>query len=237
MPRSKTSREAGSIVELPELRDRTQVFENRKHAGSVLAGLLAHYAETQSVVLGIPAGGVPVASVVAARLSLPLDVAVVSKITLPWDTEAGYGAVGFDGTVRLNEALIAQVGLSRQQINEGIAGTTQKVQRRVQRLRGQREFPGLSRGPVILVDDGLASGFTMRVAVKSLKNRGVVDIVVAVPTGHAQSVKRLTFIVSSVYCPNIRGGGRFAVADAYVRWSDVDEETVARMLRSEDASS
>lgn len=237
MPRSETSRKAGSIVKLPELQDRTEVFENRKHAGSMLAGVLAHYAKTQSVVLAIPAGGVPVASVVAARLGLPLDVAVVSKITLPWDTEAGYGAVGFDGTVRLNEALIDHVELSRQQINEGIADTTQKVQRRVQRLRGQREFPDLSRGPTILVDDGLASGFTMRVAVKSLKSRGAIEIVVAVPTGHAQSVKRLASIVSSVYCPNIRGGWGFAVADAYVRWSDVDEETMAQMLRSADASS
>ena len=168
------------IIEAPELRDRVQVFEDREHAAQILADLLATHANTQSVVLGIPAGGVPVAFVIAARLNLPLEVAVVSKITLPWDTEVGYGAVGFDGTTSLNEALIDQLGLTSQQIDEGIASTTKKVERRVHRLRGERTFPDLSRGPTILVDDGLASGLTMLVAVKVLRKQGAEEIVVAV---------------------------------------------------------
>ena len=227
---SNTSSEPGNIVELPELRDRIQVFQDREQAGTVLAGALARYAGTEGVVLGIPAGGVPVASVIAKKLNLPVDVAVVSKITLPWNTEAGYGAVAYDGTVRLNDALISQIGLTEQQIQEGILATTRKVTRRAERLRRHRDFPDLSWGPTILVDDGLASGFTMQVAVEALKNQGANQIVVAVPTGHAHAVQALAPAVSWIYCPNVRGGWSFAVADAYVRWSDVDEDAVAELL-------
>ncbi|MEE8197803.1 MAG: hypothetical protein V3T69_11570, partial [Acidiferrobacterales bacterium] len=88
----------GSIHTLTRLGDRAGVFCDRTHAGEVLADMLQGICVAQPLILGIPAGGVPVAAAIAPRLGAPLDVAVVSKITLPWNTEAGYGAVAFDGT-------------------------------------------------------------------------------------------------------------------------------------------
>lgn len=221
-----------NAVDLPELRDRIAVFRDRGHAGAVLAKMLNEYSGSDALVMAIPAGGVPVATVVAEELGLPLDIAVVSKITLPWNTEAGYGAVAFDGTARLNHDLVARIGLSEAEIEEGIERTTAKVARRVKSLRGKRPLPDLSVCEVILVDDGLASGFTMRVAVEALRKRSAARIIVAVPTAHSHSVEKVAAEVESLYCANIRGGWSFAVADAYVHWSDVGEEEVAAILAS-----
>jgi predicted phosphoribosyltransferase len=192
--------------------------------------MLEAYSEGRAIVMAIPAGGVPVAKEMANRLNLPLDLAVVSKITLPWNTEAGYGAVAFDGTVRLNDDLVRRVGLSPEQIEQGIKTTSRKVSRRVEELRGDRDMPDLHTYPVILADDGLASGFTMRVAVEALRNGGASRVIVAVPTAHQRSVERIAAEVEMLYCANIRSGWSFAVADAYERWTDVAMEEVRAML-------
>jgi predicted phosphoribosyltransferase len=186
--------------------------------------MLGSYSNSDAMVLAIPAGGVPVAAVIAEQLDIPFDVAVVSKITLPWNTEAGYGAVAFDKTMRLNEDLVPRLGLTKEQIKEGIAQTTQKVLRRVQGFRGDRPFPDLTKRQVILVDDGLASGFTMLVAIEALRKADAQHICVAVPTTHSSALPRMASEVEALYCANIRTGFSFAVADAYEEWTDVTEE-------------
>jgi len=192
--------------------------------------MLAAYHDSDAIVLGIPAGGIPVAATVAAQLGLALDVAVVSKITLPWNTEAGYGAVAFDGTVILNQELLPRLGLSKQEIADGVSRTKRKVERRVRRLRGARRLPDLARRTLILIDDGLASGFTMRVAVEALRRADAREVVVAVPTAHRNAVERLAGRSTTIYCANLRGGFHFAVADAYQYWYDVDESELVSIL-------
>ncbi len=222
---------AKNIVDLAELRDRVNVFRDRTHAGKILAGMLDSYRNTDAIVLGIPAGGVPVAAVLANHINLLLDVLVVNKITLPWNTEAGYGAVASDGTVRLNEKLLPRLRLSEDEIQQGIEKTLQKVNHRVKSLRGERAFPDLSKQTVILVDDGLASGFTLLVGVEALRKASAGQIMVAVPTGHWDSVQMMAHQVEAVYCANIRQGWSFAVADAYERWSDVSDEEVVEVIK------
>jgi predicted phosphoribosyltransferase len=219
-----------NVVDLPELRDRIAVFRDRDHGGEILAKMLKDYTGGDSIIVAIPAGGVPVAKVMAERLNLALDLAVVSKITLPWNTEAGYGAVAFDGTVRLNDNLVARFGLTKDQIQEGIDKTSQKVAKRMKNLRGAGAWPGYSGQQVILVDDGLASGFTMLVAIEALKKTGIGSLNVAVPTGFDRSLRRIASEVDILYCANIRGGLSFAVADAYIKWSDVSEAEAATLL-------
>ena len=227
---------AGRVIDLPELRNRGQVFRDRVHAGAVLTGMLDPLRGTRTRILAIPAGGVPVAAEVATRLGLPLDLAVVSKITLPWNTESGYGAVAFDGTVRLNQELIAALGLRPEVIDQGIARTKEKVARRVRELRGADVMPDLRHRAAVLIDDGLASGFTMLTAVEALRHLAPDKIVVAVPTGHYDSVTRVAATVDSLYCPNIREGYSFAVADAYEHWTDVEETTVADIMHRFDTN-
>ena len=221
----------GRVVELPALRDRLGVFRDRTHAGEVLADMLSAYRGSNALVLSIPAGGAPVAAAIARVLALPLDVAVVSKLTLPWNTETGYGALAFDGTLRLNEMLMARAGLSEADIEAGKARAQEKVTRRMKLLRGDRPFPDLSQCSAILVDDGLASGFTLMVAIEALRHQNAKEIVVAVPTAHAESAARIAPLVEALYCPNLREGTSFAVADAYQEWSDVAEEDLVTLLR------
>jgi len=219
------------IIDLPELRDCVRVFQDRGHAGRLLSQMLAAYGHSDALVLAIPAGGIPVAVATGKCLNLPVDVVVVSKITFPWNTEAGYGALAFDGTLRLNDALLARTDLSEKQIAKDVEQTRRKIERRVNRLRHGLEPLDVGERTLIVVDDGLASGFTMRVAVEALVQQGATSIVIAVPTGHAGAVTDLAASVQAVYCANVRMGWSFAVADAYEHWSDIDEEEAVRVLQ------
>jgi len=227
---NRTAPQSG-IVTLPELQDTRFVFEDRQDAGRQLADMLSTWRDSDALVLAIPAGGVPVAAEIARALHLPLDVAVVSKVLLPWTTEAGYGAVAFDGSVWLNQDYLDHYGLDEATVEAGVQAARDKVERRVRRFRGDRPMPKLSGRPVILVDDGLAAGSTLRAAIRALRKAGAERLIVAVPTGHRQSVEALADEVEAIYCPNIRGGLRYAVAEAYRHWTDVEEDEVEAILR------
>jgi putative phosphoribosyl transferase len=228
-----TPNEGNNIIEIPELRDRTRVFHNRFHAGEVLAGMLSFYKNSPALIMAIPSGGIPVALKVAERLHLPLEVAPVSKITLPWNTESGYGAVAFDGTTRLNTDLLSHLRLTEKEIEDGKRKTWEKVRRRTEKFRGNHPFPVFGDRPILLVDDGLASGFTLMVAVEALRKAGSFQVVVAVPTGSWNSILKVSPQVEKLFCANIRGGGgAFAVADAYENWKDEDEEETVTVYKA-----
>lgn len=220
-----------NIVENIEYRGKKWVFRDRFHAGEMLASMLEEFADEKSFVFAIPAGGVPVAVRVAEVLKLPLEVMVVSKITLPWNTEAGYGAVAFDGTLLLNDALVRHFRLTEKMIQAGAQETIQKVMRRVKRFRGDRSFPNMAGHTAILIDDGLASGFTMLTAVEALRKKEVSTLVVAVPTASVHAIERVSPYVERLYCVNVRGDWSFAVADAYMAWSDVNEDEAVQLFR------
>jgi predicted phosphoribosyltransferase len=211
------------VLDLPELREKVAVFADRTEAGRRLAALLEDYRGSQALVLGIPAGGLAVASALAEELGLPMDVAVVSKITFPWNPESGYGAVAFDGTVRLNQALIADMGLLAPDVSIGRSRTAEKVRQRVSRLRGERPFPDLAGRTAIVVDDGVASSITMATALEAVRHYSPASLVVAVPTGYRAALDRLLGDADQICCLNVRSGWGFAVADAYRRWSDVSD--------------
>lgn len=213
-----------------ELDERAPVFADRAAGGVVLADMLRALPLTNPVILGIPAGGVPVAVEVARASGWPLDVAVVSKITLPWDTEVGYGAVAFDGSIGLNHDLVAQVGLEPLAIEAGTAKTRAKVERRVRRLRGGAAL-SLEGKTAVLVDDGLASGMTMELAARAVRASGAARVIAAAPTGHRAAVERVRPYADEVVCANLRSSTPFAVADAYQSWRDVSEAEVETALR------
>ena len=226
------------IHELREMRDRTRVFRDRRHAGEVLARMLVGKLPHDSVILAIPAGGVPVAAAIAEALGLPLDVAVASKVTPSWNSEVGYGAVAFDGRVRIDERRRAALGVDEAEEGQDVGRAMEKVRRRAMLLRrsgGPLVPPG---GTAVLVDDGLASGVTLETAVEAVRAGGAGRIVVAVPTGHEDAVGRMTSRLDEIHCANVRGGRTFAVADAYRDWSDLDDAAVVEILdrfRAEDS--
>jgi predicted phosphoribosyltransferase len=219
------------LRDVPELRQGTAVFDDRDHAGAVLADLLAGADLDRPILLAVPAGGVPVAAALAGRIGAALDVAVVSKVTLPGNTEVGCGAVAFDGTVRLNEQMVATVGLGEAELAEAVSRTEEKVRRRADRFRAGLGELDVAARTAILVDDGLASGFTMFVAAEAVRRLGPASVCVAVPTAPARTVEQTLAKVDRLWCANIRTGPRFAVADAYRRWRDLDEDEAVEHFR------
>lgn len=220
------------IIEEPALRERTQVFASRENAGRELAKLLEGYRGSDALVLAIPAGGVPVAAALARELALEWDVAVVSKITPSWNSEVGYGAVAFDGTVAINQPMAERLEIDAAEREAGIARTREKVERRVAAFGTRLTEERLAGRTLIVVDDGLAGGFTVRVAVQALRACKPARIVVAVPTAPARNAAAISQEVDALYCANIRSGSSFAVAHAYEHWSDVSEEAVLSLLNS-----
>jgi predicted phosphoribosyltransferase len=226
-----------NVIEEFAYRDREFVFKDRLHAGGLLADKLRPLLADRDVrLLAVPAGGVAVGYAVSQKLNIPLDVAVVRKIQIPWNTEAGFGAVTWDGRVLLNELLVAQLGLSTGAVDECISRTRELVRQRAQRFRGNRPFPDFNGKTTILVDDGLASGFTMLAAVESIRTQRPEKIVAAVPTASAGAVELLAPSVDDLVCLNIRHGPIFAVADAYEKWYDLSDDEVLEFLKRKETT-
>ncbi len=224
----------GKIIEEPIYRERVFVFQDRPQAGSVLAEKLREYAGQENVILlALPAGGVPVCDVIAKKLDIPMDLLLVRKVQIPWNAEAGFGALTWDGEIVLNESLASQLGLTSEEINDAISKTKRIVQDRFRKFRGDKPMPSLKDKIVIVVDDGLASGFTMLAAVRSLRRRQPKKIVVTVPTASMNAVELIVSEVDEIVCLNIRSGPSFAVAEAYKNWYDLTDEEVIKILKRE----
>ncbi|MCX5892588.1 MAG: phosphoribosyltransferase family protein [Deltaproteobacteria bacterium] len=151
----------GKLIEEPALRDRVQVFMDRSHAGRLLAERLLAYRGQKVHLFAIPAGGVPVAAEIARRLALPLDLIIVRKIQLPYTTEAGFGALNPAGEAIFNEELLRRIHLSKEDITRQMEKAAATMRLREERLRQGQPYPQLAGEAVIVVDDGLASGYTM----------------------------------------------------------------------------
>jgi putative phosphoribosyl transferase len=128
------------------------------------------------------------------------------------------------------ETFARRLALTPEEIKAGIRTTREKVQRRVKLFRGDRPWPEMAGRPVIVVDDGLASGYTLLTAVEALRHKGADNRVVAGPTGHDHALSLVAPLVEGLYCANVRGGLSFAVAEAYRQWSDVNEEEIRHLL-------
>src|SRR4051794_31523068 len=160
------------------------IFADRREAGRFLASKLTEYADRPDVlVLALPRGGVPVAYEVARALHAPLDVFLVRKLGLPGREELAMGALASGDVIVLNENLVRGLRIPKDVLNAVIASERKELQRRERIYRGDRPPPDVRDRTVILVDDGLATGSTMRAAVAALRRQGPASIVVAVPIG------------------------------------------------------
>lgn len=220
----------GTVIQDEKLRERQKLFANRRQAGQLLAQKLVAYRDADGIVLAIPSGGVPVAAEIARDLELPMDVVIVRKIQVPFNTEVGFGAVDPEGEVIFNQWFLKQLDLPDEDVLAQTRKTKEIIAQRSRLFRGERPFPDLSGKIAIMVDDGLASGYTMCSAVLFARKKGAAKIIVAVPTGSVYAVDELQPQADELVCLNIRGGFRFAVADAYVEWYDVPDSEVLTIL-------
>ena len=208
-------------------------YHDRNHAGTVLAEEIKKTMEwSNPLVLAIPNGGVSVAMPIANALNAGLDVIIVRKLQIPRNPEAGFGALTSLGTMILNENLVARIGLSENDIEAVRERTLKQIELRKEAYSGLVGIENPKGRDVILVDDGLASGFTMVAAIQSVKMTKPKSTTVAVPTSSKSAVQRVKPLADSLVCPRIESGFVFAVANAYENWYDVPESEVLEFLRA-----
>jgi putative phosphoribosyl transferase len=207
-----------------------KVFENRLQAGQELAEALEEYAgRGDVVVLGLPRGGVPVAMEVARKLRAPLDVFLVRKLGVPGHEELAMGAIASGGVLVRNEDIIASLNISEADIERVAQDETEELKRRERAYRGDRAPVQLAGKTVILVDDGLATGASMRAAVEAVRHHDPAQVVVAVPTAPPDTKEALKTDADDVVCvetPRPFGGvGRW-----YRDFAQTNDEEVRELL-------
>jgi predicted phosphoribosyltransferase len=182
------------MIPTPRFRDRTE-------AGQLLARQLDEYAGRQDVlVLALPRGGVPVGFEIARRLGVPLDVFIVRKLGVPWHPELAMGAIASGGVQVLNEDVVRAYEIPSHVVDVVAQREQQELDRRARHYRGDRAFPQLDGRTVILVDDGLATGSTMRAAVRAVRQQHPAAVVVAVPVAAPETCEEFRHEADRIVC-------------------------------------
>lgn len=206
------------------------MFQDRKHAGELLADLLEDYrGHARTIVLALPRGGVPVGVVVARELGVPLDILPVRKIGAPHQPELAIGAVAGDGVTVLNEMAVASMHISRERLDAAIAREREELLRRERLYRGEQPPLELNGWTVILTDDGLATGYTMLAAIRAVRRQKPRRIVVAVPVAPPSTLSLLRSEADKVVCV-YSTENMFAVGEFYQNFSQVSDEEVRTAL-------
>jgi predicted phosphoribosyltransferase len=207
-----------------------QRFRNRTDAGRQLATKLAAYANRPDVlVLALPRGGVPVGFEVARALGAPLDIFLVRKLGVPGYEELAMGAVATGGVRVLNDEIVRGLGISEHEIDAAAARELQELAQRERLYRGDRPPPSIADRTIILVDDGLATGATMRAAIQAVRQQGPRRIAVAVPTSSPDTCKVLEAEADEVICA-MTPEPFFAVGHWYDDFTQTTDDEVRDLL-------
>jgi putative phosphoribosyl transferase len=209
-------------------------FRNRKQAGSLLAEQLAAYANRPEViVLALPRGGVPVALEVAKALHAPLDVVIVRKLGVPGQEELAMGAIATGGMQLLNNLVVRSLGISQKEIESAAAKERPELERRERLYRGDRPAPAIGGRTIILVDDGIATGTTMKVAIAALKQQQPSKIVVAIPVAPRSTCEEMRGEVDEVVCL-LSPEDFMAIGAWYADFTQVPDQEVCDLLEQAD---
>jgi putative phosphoribosyl transferase len=205
-------------------------YRDRTHAGRELASKLLGYAGRPDViVLALPRGGVPVAYEVAKALRAPLDVFVVRKLGVPGHEEYAMGAIATGGVRVIDERVVRAAGLTRADLDAVTAAEQRELERRERQYRGDRAPPNVEGRTAILVDDGLATGSTMRAAVEALREEGAARVVVAVPIAPPETCDAFRDIVDDIVCAQTPEPF-YAVGLWYEDFSQTTDDEVRELL-------
>jgi putative phosphoribosyl transferase len=207
-------------------------YRNRVHAGQILAQQLKGMEfKTRPLVLAIPNGGVAVGAEIARSLDADLDVIIVRKLQVPGNPEAGFGALTSQGALILNDGLVRSIGLHKEQIDKVVEQTQAQIEKRRADYWNLIGVFSPEDRDVILVDDGIASGYTMVAAIESVESMGPASITVVVPTCSKKAAHLVRKKVGVLLCPRVEAGFIFAVANAYEHWYDVPDSEVLEILK------
>ena len=207
------------------------IFRDRRDAGAQLARRLLEFKTEDVLVLGVPRGGVVVAAQVAKALDAPLDVVISRKIGAPHNEELAIGAVAADGTVILDDTLVAYLGVSDAYIKSEVDRQRKEIQRRLLQYRGRLPAPVLAGRTILVVDDGVATGMTVRAALRSLSLKDAKKVVLGLPVAPPDTVVDLAREASQIitlYTPE----PFYAVGQWYSVFDQTSDEEVISILKS-----
>ena len=205
-------------------------FNDRVDAGKRLASELADFKGKDALVLAIPRGGVVVGYEIAKALNLSLDVIIPRKIGAPDNPELAIGAMTEDGTIILDNNLVTYLGVSQDYIKDESGRQKSEIERRLKKYRQNEPYPGLKGLDVIIVDDGIATGSTMKAALASVKNRGARTVTIAVPVGPPSTIKELKKQADRVICPYTPEYFQ-AIGQFYANFNQTTDEEVIQLLK------
>lgn len=206
------------------------VFHDRVDAGKKLADKLSQYRSKDVVVLAIPRGGVVVGFEVASDLGAPLSVIIPRKIGAPGNPELAIGAVTEEGDTYIDPNIVKSLGVTQSYIDEVKQQEVEEIKRRMKTYLGDRQRPELKGKTVILVDDGIATGATMKAAIRTLRRHGPAEVIVAVPVAPPETVERLKELADSVVCLETPSFF-YAIGQFYREFDQVGDAEVIRLLR------
>lgn len=206
-------------------------YLNRYAAGKLLASLLKNYEKRDNViVLALPRGGVPVAYEIAKALSIPLDVFIVRKLGVPGHEELAMGALAMGGATIFNTEILHSLGISKEDVEKVIESEKKELQRRETAYRGNKPYPIIKDKTIILVDDGIATGASIKVAIKALRQLNPANIVLAIPVAEATTCKKLATLVETIVCP-LQPTNFYAVGQWYEDFNQTSDEEVFALLK------
>ncbi len=206
------------------------IFNDRIEAGKRLAKILANWHGSDALIAAIPRGGVPVAAATAHRLGLDWGVIVTRKLPVPWNPEAGFGAIAADGSIVLNDAMVRGLQLSERQIEEIAEQVIDEVKRRGEFFARHRPPLDAAGRTVLVIDDGVASGYTMLAAVNSLRQSGARRVIAAAPVASRSAASLLESAADECHFEIVSPAVPFAVADFYVEWHDLSDQDLVPFL-------
>jgi putative phosphoribosyl transferase len=208
------------------------LFRDRDHAGQILAGQVLGLRSKleEPVILGIARGGIPVGYPIARALGSPLDVLVLRKLPLPQNDQMGFGAVTLDRKVILNPDVVQRFSIRKEEINRIADAVYDEVRRRNELYREGRGFPSVAHRSVIITDDGLATGYTVLAAVRSIREKEPKEIIVAVPVAALNAYRLVERETDGMVCIHVSTAFSFAVASFYETFPDLRDSEVIEIL-------
>ena len=209
--------------------DVVKAYKSREQAGEVLAEQLVKLNLKKPYLLAIPRGGIQVAEAIADQFKIPINTLVVKKLPIPDNPEAGFGAIAGDGSRVLSEETVSYLRLPQEEIDFIANKVIQEIKHRIEAY-GKINPEEVKGSDAIIVDDGVATGYSMIAALKSVRSMNPASITAAVPVSSQQAFLKLSKYADNVICPMVKGTYFFAVANYYLEWFDLSEEQIKSIL-------
>ena len=215
------------IIEETSLRGKQKIYRDRIHAAKILANMVEDFVDKYTCLAAIPNGGVPIGLTIAEMLNVDLGLMIVARLLIPWEKMKGFGALTSDGVMEINWENVKRFNITQEIVDEQLRSARNKIAEMLRRF-GSRVADISHYKTIILIDDGIASGYTMLASIKSLRRRWHGRIIVAAPTGFESGINLLSNAADIILCPNIKP--TIHIRDAYINLPKLSYSQTEKIL-------